>query len=156
MSMDTAKDDISLCSADAPSRLYSMCATLEITQDDIYDYMMKQKKNYRRGDQGEIGPRRKGRWGVRPMVEAEAVLAEKCKVGQREYRVTGKKEGGRSSCVTSSCRNTMNSIATVSTGARALNWWTVMGGYLRENIDRRVVKKNQCPDHWSMTPSCDE
>ena len=63
MSMDTAKDDISLCSADAPSRLYSMCATLEITQDDIYDYMMKQKKNYRRGDQGEIGPRRKGRWG---------------------------------------------------------------------------------------------
>ena len=80
MSMDTTKDDISLCSADAPSRLYSMCATLEITQDDIYDYMMKQKKNYRRGDQGEIGPRRKGRWRVRPMVEAEAVLAEKCRV----------------------------------------------------------------------------
>ena len=140
MSMDTAKDDISLCSADAPSRLYSMCATLEITQDDIYDYMMKQKKNYRRGDQGEIGPRRKGRWGVRPMVEAEAVLAEKCRVVWQ----TGK---GRRSCVTSSGRNTMNAIATVSTGARALNWWTVMGGYLRENIDRRVVVKNQCPDH---------
>ena len=112
MSMDTAKDDISLCIADAPSRLYSMCATLEITQDDIYDYMMKQKKNYRRGDQGEIGPRRKGRWGVRPMVEAEAVLAEKCRVVWQ----TGK---GRRSCVTSSGRNTMNAIATVSTGARA-------------------------------------
>ena len=112
MSMDTAKDDISLCSADAPSRLYSMCATLEITQDNIYDYMMKQNKNYRRGDQGEVGSCRKGRWGVRPMVEAEAVLAEKCRVVWQ----TGK---GKSSCVTSSGRNTMNAIATVSTGARA-------------------------------------
>ena len=53
VSMDTAKDDISLYSVDEPSRLYSMFTTLEITQDDIYDYMMKQTKNYRRGDQGE-------------------------------------------------------------------------------------------------------
>ena len=53
VSMDTAKDDISLYSVDESSRLYSMFTTLEITQDDIYDYMMKQTKHYRRGDQGE-------------------------------------------------------------------------------------------------------